>query len=152
MLRSTGLVRAEAVLFNFRTRFISDEKQEDIYPVLIDAPTAQAVNYQLPWLQAVFFAATEPQLDSLAPAEHCGYATAYTAAKQALPQVFAPDLEQFQARMQRFLQEEAARLASFYRATLNETRQRLQRLGADDARRERLEKSYGRPGPTIRRG
>ncbi|TDA70557.1 MAG: hypothetical protein D9V47_01000 [Clostridia bacterium] len=140
VLRSAGVVRSEAVLFNFRTRFISDEKQENIYPILVDTAVGQEVNYQLPWLQTMFFVTGDPGIAALTPADHCGYAKAYEAAKEALPGAITQDLGEFQARMQHFLQDEAKRLASFYRQTMVEIRQRIHRQDANEERRQRLEK------------
>lgn len=139
VLRSAGVVRSEAVLFNFRTRFISDEKRENIYPILVDTATGQEINYQLPWLQALFSVTDDAGIAALPPSDHCGYAQAYNAAKEALPRAITQDLREFQVRIQHFLQDEAKRLASFYRQTMVEIRQRLHRLDANDERRQRLE-------------
>ncbi|MCL4514497.1 MAG: hypothetical protein M1379_02690 [Firmicutes bacterium] len=140
-LKSSALVRVEYLLFLFMVRFISDEKQEAAYPVLVDLAAARDVTYQLPWLSGIFFAeASGPgeALLKLAPAASCGYARAYEIAKNALPTMIEKDLSEFQRRMHGYLKEEEKRLEAYYAGIAAEIEKRLARLDEDDPRRQKL--------------
>lgn len=138
-LVSASLLRCEYVMFNFAVRFLSDEKQEAGYPVLIDASSGNDATHQLSWLSGVFFAETGEVLIKAYPASHCGYAKAYELAKEGLPRVIDKDLTDFRKRMAGYLGSEEKRLQTYYTGTDEEIRKRINKLTPDDPKRQKLE-------------
>ncbi|KKM10892.1 hypothetical protein SY88_11410 [Clostridiales bacterium PH28_bin88] len=138
-LLSTSLLQCEYVRFNFAVRFLSDEKQEAGYPVLIDTLAGNDVSYQIPWLKGIFFAETGEALAKAPPGSHCGYARAYELAKEGLPMVIDKDLTAFWRRMTGYLGVEEKRLQTYYTGTREEIIKRTAKLAAGDPRREKLE-------------
>lgn len=138
-LLSASLLRCEYIRFDFTVRFLSDEKQEAIYPVLVDTLAAREVSYQMDWLKSIFFAAEVEPLGQIPPGSHCGYGKAYQIAKDGLSQAVEKDLADFRQRMAGYLQGEEKRLQAYYVGTKAEISRRMSRLDAGDPRRQKLE-------------
>ncbi len=131
--------------FNFKATFLSDEKQEQIVSVVLDAQAGHAVNdaERLARLVSTETETIYSQM-ALAPLRWRGADATLTPAMQqrlleravtAVEKLLTDRLDTLQSHVQRLLDLDRARLEEYYDSLARDLRQRLARSEEDDAER-----------------
>lgn len=138
--------------FNFKVTFVSDEKQESLASVVMDAQNGYAITdpAHLQRLYATETTPGHPHLSIAAPrwlgAEEIGSAATYQAllerAQTALTEQLSGRVQTMQNRIQRFLELDQARIEEYYDALESDLRRRLERTeeGGADRRKSATDK------------
>lgn len=133
--------------FNFKVTFVSDEKQESLVSVVMDAQNGYAVTdpSHLQRLYATETTPGHPHLSVAAPrwlgAEEIESAATYQAlldrAQAALTDQLSGRVQTMQNRIQRFLELDQARIVEYYDALESDLRRRLERTEETEAGRRK---------------
>ncbi|MCL4834198.1 MAG: hypothetical protein KJZ86_17275 [Caldilineaceae bacterium] len=131
--------------FNFKVTFVSDEKQESLASVVMDAQNGYAISDPL-HLQRLLSTDTAPGYPhmSIAPARWLGadaidsaetYQALLERAQGALEKQLTPRMTAMQSRVQRFLELDQARIEEYYDALEADLRRRIERAEASESGR-----------------
>ncbi|RLT42443.1 MAG: hypothetical protein DWI57_05620, partial [Chloroflexi bacterium] len=131
--------------FNFKVTFVSDEKQESLSAVVMDAQNGYAITdpQHLQRLYSTETTAGYPYM-SVAPSRWLGadaidapttYQALLARAQSALEAQLAPRTTAMQSRIQRFLELDQARIQEYYDALESDLRRRLERAEESESGR-----------------
>ena len=131
--------------FNFKVTFVSDEKQESLASLVMDAQSGYAIT-DPQHLQRLYSTETIPGYPymSVAPARWLGadaidapttYQALLERAQKALEAQLAPRMTAMQNRIQRFLELDQARIQEYYDALESDLRRRIERAEESESGR-----------------